>query len=187
MFRHKVKEIAEVSSGLYLQAAAYGNVACLQARDFGEDGLLIDPPRNYTLTIRQEKNLLVEGDVLLSTKGTQNSAYLFPVSAHPAVAGTAFTVLRLRKWSGLMPGFLCWWLNSSEARRILRPWTQGTDIPSISKETVENLEVPIPPLDRQALILKIQTLADQELHSSTSIAEKRHLYVSHQLLASIKQ
>lgn len=185
--RSRIRDVAEISAGVYLQSVAYGTVACLQASDFGKDGLLAHQPQHvFALSARQERNLLREGDVLLTTKGVSHRAFLFPVSAGPAVAGTAFTVLRLGAGAGLEPAFLVWWLNTPEMQATLRLQAMGSGIPSIGKEAVADLEVPIPALAEQQLIVRIQRLADEELRLRLEIAEKRNLFIAHQLLQSIK-
>ncbi len=183
----KIGEIAALSAGIYLKPSAYGQVACLQVSDFGADGSLVhSPAHELELTERQSRNLLQKRDVLLTSKGTHNRAFLFPEAVAPAVAGSAFVVLRLLATVPVLPEYLVWWLNSEATQAEIRLHARGSAIVSIGKEDVAGLVLPIPHYDKQALILQIQALADRENRIRQEIARKRNLFTTHLLMQSIK-
>jgi restriction endonuclease S subunit len=134
----------------------------LQARHFDEAGTLntllhCDLEAKY-LT---QKHLLRPGDVLFSAKGTKNFAAVFAKGYPPAVASTSFFVLRLGQQQ-VLPDYLAWYLNNANAQKILKGAAMGTSIVSISKVVLQKLEIPIPPLDVQELVLKIENLRKTE-------------------------
>jgi hypothetical protein len=183
----KLAEIAALSAGIYLKPSAYGDVACLQVSDFGADGALVHvPAHDLALTERQSRNLLQAGDVLLTTKGTHNRAFLFPEAVAPAVAGSAFIVVRLLATAPVLPAYLAWWLNTEATQAELRLHARGSAITSISKEVIASLAVPIPSLEQQALMLKIQALAERENRIRQEIAQQRNLFTTQLLMDSIK-
>ena len=52
----------------------------------------------------------------------------------------------------------------------------------ISKEALDELEVFVPPLERQRAIVEITTLLKEEQHIMEKLAERRHQYISTTLI-----
>jgi Type I restriction modification DNA specificity domain len=154
----KIADIATIQTGVFAQTIKNGAGVYLQARHFDETGTLntmlhADLEARY-LTPR---HLLSPGDVLFSAKGTRNFAAVFTEGNPPAVASTSFFVIRLLQ-AQVLPGYLAWYLNHANTQKKLKSSAMGTSIVSISKTVLEKLEIPIPAIDRQHLVLKIDGL-----------------------------
>lgn len=88
------------------------------------------------------------GDVLLSKSGRIGKAGIVRNGAVGGVASSGFFILRPVQDS-LDPHFLAAYLNSNQCRKWLGERSRGTSIQSLSKRALEELPVPLPPLQIQ--------------------------------------
>jgi len=139
--------------------------------------------------------LLRQGDVLFASKGTKNFAALFeslPIGQagkkQPAVASTSFFVIRMQEnfSNKILPEFLVWLINHPTAQKFLKGKAIGTSIVSISKSVLEELEIPIPDLQTQKAILKINQLHNKEKSLNQQIQTLREKQIQQQIINAIK-
>lgn len=157
-----IKDITYIQTGLFAKPSGIGNLVYLQSRHFDENGQLLGVihPDLMDKGI-SEKHLLKDGDVLFAAKGTKNFATVFENHKHLAVASTSFFVLRPTD-NKLLPQYLAWFLNNHTTQTRLKGQAVGTSIPSISKQVLENLEIPIPGIEVQKVIVQIARLRNRE-------------------------
>ena len=165
-----LSEIAEVVSGVYLHAEPYGNVSYLQIKD-----LLTESPEKtaskVTLSPKNERYLIVKGDLLFAGKGTTYLCKVFDLDI-PAIASTTLYILRLTS-KDILPDYLCWYLNQPSVMALMKAQQVGTGTPLIHKQVVENLEIPVPDIDTQRQIVELAKLQTREKELYQTIAEKR--------------
>jgi len=118
---------------------------------------------------RLYKNYLEKGDILLATKGIDHPAMLYDESYTPAIASSVFTVLRIKQTDIVLPEYLQWYLNHPTTARKLAAASQGTSMPLINREVIEQLEVPIPSLEKQQTILLAHDLQQQAIQLRAQI------------------
>lgn len=175
----KLEDIADVSTGVYKKGSPDGNVYCLQAKHFDENGkfhqsVVIGPEIN--MDERLEKHLLQKGDIIIISKGESNRACLFQNEVSPAVASSIFFVIRLHH-QDVLPEYLQWYLNTSFMQATLSGFSRGTQIRSLSKKALVKVEVRIPSIHRQKQILKVQQLWEKERALTFELMElKEALY-----------
>ena len=171
-----IRHLAHIRSGLttYRKAPLNGQAIYLNARLFDRYGhFLLDPKANsrpaevgfqnlldLRITPRTERYLLEPGDVLFAAKGEKNFATVYDPAIGPAVASATFFVLRLRSEfsSQIDPHYLAWLLNHPTYLRILKSQALGSTPPSISKKTLQQLDVHLPSLPKQQVVLAIDRL-----------------------------
>ncbi|MCK9411720.1 MAG: restriction endonuclease subunit S [Prolixibacteraceae bacterium] len=179
--------IATIQTGVFAKPVAEGEIVYLQARHFGENGELVGLLHPDLLAEEiNEKHLLLAGDVLFSAKGTKNFAALFEDHNPASVASTSFFVLRLPDGS-VLPEYLVWYINHPNSQNFLKGEARGTSIPSISKSMLENLEISIPDINTQKLILKIAKLRNREKKLMQQIETLREKQIQQQIFQSIKK
>ncbi len=109
---------------------------------------------------------LKDGDVLFVGKGAYNYAVEVKEEDIPnncqALSATQFYVFSIQEKNKLLPGYLCWYLNQKLAQNYIDQHASGTAIRNIRKETLANLDIPIPPLQQQQAIIKLANAAKQE-------------------------
>ena len=176
--KKKVSEIAEVVSGVYLQAAPYGDVSYLQIKD-----LLSESPEKtaskVTLSPKNERYLLAKGDLLFAGKGTTYLCKVFDLDI-PAIASTTLYIIRLTS-KDILAEYLCWYLNQPSVMAMMKTQQVGTGTPLIHKQVVEDFEIPIPDIDTQRQIVELAKLQVREKELYQAIAEKRQL-ITNQLI-----
>jgi restriction endonuclease S subunit len=94
-------------------------------------------------------------------KGENNRACLYQSKIGQAAASSTFFVVRLTA-AGLLPEYLQWYLNTAYVQGILSGLSKGTQIASLSKKALADLEIPVPPLTTQREILETQRLVAKE-------------------------
>lgn len=160
-----LKQITTIQTGLYMNTLPKGEVVYLQSKHFDDDGKLktnLHP--DLRLADIAEKHLLIAGDVLFAAKGTKNFATVYEAHNVACVASTSFFVIRPKHefQDKILPEFLSWTINHPTAQTFLKGKALGSSIASISKVVLEELEISIPPINRQRNILKIHELWKHE-------------------------
>jgi len=184
-----LKHIASIQTGLFAKPIAKGEIVYLQAKHFDENGKLKTPlhPDLKADTIT-EKHMLRHGDVLFAAKGTKNFAAWFEKTNQPAVASTSFFVIRLQQdfSNKILPDFLVWLINHPTSQKFLKGKAIGSSIVSISKSVLEELEISIPNIETQKVILKITNLRNTEKKLKKEIETLREKQIQQLIINSIK-
>ena len=181
-----LKNITNIQTGIFAKPTGDGELIYLQAKQFDEYGQLhsVLYPDLLAEGI-SEKHLLKEGDVLFAAKGTKNFAAVFENHNEPSVASTSFFVIR-PTGNKVLPLFLAWYLNNPATQTLLKGQAIGTSIPSISKQVLENLEIPIPDIKTQMAIVEISKLRNKEKALKQKIEVLREKRIQQQIINSIK-
>ena len=180
-----LSHIATIQTGVFSKSVAKGDVVYLQARHFDESGELtsaLHPDLQTSKTT--EKHLLQPGDVLFAAKGTKNFAAVYESQNPAAVASTTFFVIRLLDKT-ILPAYLAWMLNNPAAQKVLKGSAIGSAMVSISKAVLEALEITVPSIKQQQIILEIARLSKKENSLLLQLAELRQQYVQHQIIKAI--
>jgi restriction endonuclease S subunit len=115
---------------------------------------------------------LKSGDLILKARGNVNSAAVVSEIQGEAIAAAPLVVIRLRS-EAVRPEYLQWFLNHPTTQARLTAAATGSYIPTVGKQALEELEIDLPPLEQQALIVRIASLATEEQALLARIASKR--------------
>jgi restriction endonuclease S subunit len=182
--KKKVSEIAEVASGVYLQAEPYGEIAYLQIKD-----LLSESPEKtaskVTLSPKNERYLLAKGDLLFAGKGTTYLCKVFDLDI-PAIASTTLYTIRLTS-KDVLPDYLCWYLNQPSVMAVMKAQQVGSGTPLIRKQVVENFEIPVPDIDTQRQIVELAKLQAREKELYQALAEKREQFTNQLIMNKLNR
>ena len=178
----KLKDIANVLSGVYLRPSPSGDIAYIQASD------MLAASEKITLKVdfvpKLSRYLLQKGDILFAGKGTKYLCQIFDLDIQ-AVPSTTLYMIRPNR-ERVLPEYLCWFLNLPQTESLVRTTQVGSSIPLIHKSSLEELEIPVPDINTQSRALKISSLQQQERQILASIAEKRTLITNQILYKLIK-
>lgn len=187
--RTKLNDIASIQTGVFAKTTSTGDVVYLKARHFDENGRLskaLHP--DLKLNYKTQKHLLKPDDIIFAAKGTKNFAAWYE-GKHPlVVASTSFFIIRLDN-SGrnkVLPPYLVWYLNHPSTQKYLKGYARGTNIVSIAKDVLEDLEVPVPEFHIQEAVIKINDLRNREKKLKENIEELREKLIQQQILNGIK-
>lgn len=181
-----LKHITSIQTGVFAKPIQKGEVVYLQAKHFDESGELAETLYpDLDLDSKIKKHLLKKGDVLFAAKGSKNFAAWYENDEMPAVASTSFFVIRLNE-KNVLPGYLTWFLNHSATQALLKGYARGTSIASISKAVLSELEIPVPSIQKQELILRIFKLRNRERNLKQQIENLREIEIQNLLINTIK-
>lgn len=170
-FRGKIKHIHN------------GGVRVIQLKDFednytslGDDCYLVDSDKI------KNKYYLEVGDVLFTSKGTNNFALVFKeIDNIPTIASSAIFVIKVDR-NKANPDFVAWYINQSKVQNYFKTNEAGTYSTSINKTTLEETPIVLPELEVQNNIAKIANLHNQELALSNKLIELKNKLTTTQLL-----
>lgn len=182
-----LSNIASVHSGIYAKPDFEGEVYYVQAKHFNSEkefDTSVKP--DLQLEGKIKTHLLQTGDILLAAKGNKNFAVLYKGVIKPAVASSMFIIIRIKEQHAVMPEFVTWFLNLKSTQTFLQSCSKGSGIPSITKNVVENLEIVIPPSEKQQAIIKFHSLRKLERSIYKQIDDLKEQEIQHLLLTALK-
>jgi len=155
----KLSEIASIQSGIYAKPNPMGEVYYIQSRHFDNDHQF-DYSTKPELAHKPyfEKHLLIEGDIVIATKGNHFYAVLYKGVVKPAVASSTFMVIRIHNKAKYLPAFVAWQLNSIKVQNKLNESAKGTSIPSLTKVALSEIELNLPDLIIQKQVIALEEL-----------------------------
>ncbi|MBO9200603.1 MULTISPECIES: restriction endonuclease subunit S [Niastella] len=127
-----------------------------------------------------KNQLLQQRDILILSKGSANRALLYEGQYAPAVAVSAFTIIRLHS-SYIKPEFLTWYINSTGAQEYFNIHRVGTTTLNLPKKAIDELPVPIPPLEKQEIMMKLVTQYELYTNLVTEYERNIRMLVDHTL------
>jgi hypothetical protein len=182
----ELKDIASIQTGYSfrarLESMDSGTVAVIQMKDLTDRNRVDSRALAFVdMEKPKEHHLVKPGDLIFRSRGlTSTSAIL---EEDPGIAIVSAPLLRIRVTDhNILPEYLNWFISQKSAQTFFTSQAKGTAQRMISKETLEGLEVYIPPLDRQRAIVTIASLAEEEQHIMKKLAEKRRQCVSTTLI-----
>ena len=181
-----LKDIAAIQMGYSfrarLESLDSGTVAVIQMKDLPDNNrVACSALVRVDMAKPKERHLVKPGDLIFRSRGlTSTSAILLD---DPGIAVVAAPLLMIRVSDhGILPEYLNWFIRQAPAQAFLTSHAKGTAQKMISKETLEGLEVFVPPLEQQKTIVEIAVLAEKERHIMEKLAERRHQYISTTLI-----
>jgi hypothetical protein len=176
--RAKLAQLASLQPGYQLLAgvtrSSAGTHVLVQMRDVNaENGIAWDhlvpfiPDRKGV-----ERYLLRDGDVLFLSKGARRVASVVCDPKPNAIAAAIFFILRVREGI-ILPEYLAWYLNGPAQREMNAEVRQGTTMPFLTREALENLEVALPSLDIQQVIVRLDATLKRERLLTTQLLDAR--------------
>ena len=85
-----------------------------------------------------------------------------------------------------MPEYLNWYISQRDAQIFLTSRAKGTVQKMISKQSIEDLEVVLPSLEKQKAIIELASLSAREQALLHTLADKREQYISTVLMPFAK-
>lgn len=181
-----IKNITNIHTGVFAKPLGAGDIVYLQVKHFDENGVLQQKLHGEISSKDiSERHLLKPGDVIFAAKGFKNFAALYESHNEPAVASTSFFVVKLTT-DQVIPEYIVWFLNSNLIQSILKTQAIGSSLPSISKQVLENLQIQIPDIKTQQVIVEISKLRKKEKSLKQKIEMLREKQIQQQIINAIK-
>ncbi len=186
-----ISQIAEIKSGyLFKKGITHdkaGNVSVVQLKDVNARGVLNSHElQRISVDKTVPENCLAVGDILLKAKTNHPVSALIREQLPSTIATAHYFIISVKK-SGVLPGYLAWYLNQRPAQIYFDRNAGGTRIQVINKQLLSELEVDIPDLKTQEQIVKIYELHQREQDLVDTIKEKKHRLILTKLLRAISK
>jgi len=151
-----------------------GDVRVIQLKDVSRSGL---KDRDALLTTivdgRKEPEWVRDQDLVFVARGWSNYAALVTDPPQRTVCSPHLYLMRVKEPGWLMPGFLAWQLQQAPAQRYLRQAAEGTLQVSVRRSLLGKLEIRIPSIARQQIVLYIQRTASDERSAYEALIKNR--------------
>jgi restriction endonuclease S subunit len=183
--RKLLSQLATIQSGIYAKPELQGDVYYIQARHLDDKHQFND---HVTPDLKADgkisKHFLRPGNLLVAAKGKEHYAVEYTGTIKPAVASSIFIVIRVKQ-KEIVPSFLVWYLNLPSTQKFLSDSAKGTSLPVINKGDLEKLEIPVPSVEKQQLILKIHDLHQQEISLKDKIDSLKNKLMQHEIINAL--
>ncbi|MBW2557414.1 MAG: restriction endonuclease subunit S [Deltaproteobacteria bacterium] len=175
----RLRDIANVQSGYLsrgkIEVAAGGSHYLLQAKDVDADRLTYrrDTVVRFNPELSRKDWILQKEDIVFMARGARNFAVLLGDIPESLLAAACFFIIRVSNEKTL-PNYLWWYLTQSPVEDYLhRESGRGVHMPVVRRAVLENMEIPVPPLETQQKIVALDTLMRTEQRLLTMMAAKR--------------
>ena len=164
--KKKLSEVADIRAGYTQRSQANATETreyfMINIRNISDDGQIdYDGITSVKLPPVDARYFIKEGDVLLSARGTRQIAAVCDVGAPGLLVGTQFFVIT-PDTRIVLPGYLAWYINSADAQTYITSRVMGSRVVMLKVGDLIDLEVPIPPLAIQEIIIEIERLFREE-------------------------
>jgi restriction endonuclease S subunit len=96
-------------------------------------------------------------------------------------------MLLIRRTDGVLPEYLCWFINAPPTQAHFTAFTQGTSVQMIGAEALKALDVPLPSAAAQRRIVRAAALATREQLLMAEIVAQRQRLTTHVLMQYARQ
>lgn len=182
-------KLAEVQMGYpfrsRLEHDPQGDVAVIQMKDIDDANLLHgEGAIRVALPKGKAHHLLRPGDLLFRSRGRSNGAARVQDGIGAAVLAAPMLLIRPH---GVLPEYLCWYINAPTTQAQLAALAEGTSVRMISAEALKALDVPLPSQATQQRIVQAAALAEREQSLMARIAAQRQRLTTHILMQYAQQ
>lgn len=186
MEKHLLRDVTDVFSGTSFVKKpvhdASGDYLVLESYALNPDGS-INTDKLLSVsskTLSKPKQALLPNDLLVRAKGTQHTAALYKPtdSPLPVFATSYFLFLRISDLNLLIPEYLVLHINQPDTQKRLSLCAKGSTVRHISKTTLMDFEIDIPPLQKQRKLVELATLRTLENKLRRQIDELRSEYLN---------
>ncbi len=159
-----------------VEAVPAGAVAVVQMKDILPGGGVDWSSAVRTeLVGRKEPDWLSGGDLLFVSRGSRYFAVSVDSPPAPAVCGPHLFHLTVKARELLMPEFLAWVVGQGPVQRQLQQAASGSLQLSVTRQALEALEIPLPPLATQRVVTDLAAAAARERTVLTALIQNREL------------
>jgi hypothetical protein len=161
----KLSQLATVRMGATLRGRdatrpdPAGPFLLIQISDLDDRGGFL--PHDFTRVAPREPIpepiFLRPGDLLFPNRGSRTTASVFEGHASPVFVGAQFFIIRPIS-PDILPHYFAWTLRTGIASTYFDSHRRGSNVLTLQKATMENFEVPLPPLETQHAIVEMDRL-----------------------------
>jgi restriction endonuclease S subunit len=178
----KIKKLATVQMGYpfrsRLEGSTDGDMQVIQMKDLLNNNTV---GCEELVKVEKEKvkehHLAQKGDLIFRSRGLTTTAAILRDDPGRAVVSAPLLRIRITEPDRILPEYLNWYISQRDAQIFLTSRAKGTAQKMISKQTIEDLEVTLPSLEKQKTIVELASLSAREQTLLHTLADKREQYI----------
>lgn len=183
----KIGNIATIHSGIYAKPEYQGDVYYIQARHYNSHREFVTGATpELTLDGKIAHHLLQPGDILVAAKGNNNFAVEWGGAVAPAVASSMFIIIRIKDFKKITAGFITWYLNLPISQTYFQNNAKGSAMVSLTKDVIQNMEIPMPTIKQQVAIAKLYALQKTEKQLNKQLNDLKETHLQQRILNAIQ-
>lgn len=188
----KLGEITDIHSGYLFKKESKVDPKkgyyAIQPKDLDRAGRIVWP--NYQTSVTNEPqpvHYLRKSDVLFLSKMNPRPVLVEADPEHSnTIASSHFFIIRPTS-NQILPAYLYWFLNQQDTKKFIRSVAAGSSILNVKKSDLQEIEIPLPPLEMQKRISELAQLTDRYKQLQQMIVEKTDRLVEHVTLKALKK
>ena len=161
----KLKSVAKIKLGASFRSgvkvAANSSLRLVQMRDLVGHAVSLKRAVSIDATGKNTDSLIQPGDILFRSRGRNYTAAIYEGKEGRALVAAPLLLVRPNIML-VEPRYLLWWLNHPSSQHYFRSHAEGSASQMVSKKTLENFEISLPPLARQRSLADYFVLASRE-------------------------
>jgi restriction endonuclease S subunit len=176
--KNSLRDLAHIRAGHPFRGAVElvdsGSVAVVQMKDILPNGKIDWSSVVRTeLAGRKEPDWLKPGDLLFVTRGSRYYAVWVDQLPGLAVCGPHLFHLTVQDSDRVLPEFLAWLVGQGPVQRQLLQAASGSLQLSVTRQSLEALEISLPSIKTQRLIADLASMAARERDLLTALIHNR--------------
>ncbi len=162
----RLKDIAIIAIGSTfrerMEASANGSVRVIQMKDLSGDNE-VDTKKMIRINaaVPKTRQLVHKGDLIFRSRGNIRTAAIMNEDIPNTIAAAPLLKITASRQHAL-PGYLLWWINSPASQSYFNANSEGTLLQMVKINVLGNLQVTLPPLERQKYIQDYFLLHNKE-------------------------
>lgn len=189
--RIKLNQLAAVQMGYSfrsrIEASAGGRIAVIQMKDLLSDNTVsCNDLVRVDMEAVKEHHLVRKGDLVFRSRGTVTTAAIIIEDPGEALVAAPLLRIRVTKTEQILPEYLNWYISQRDAQIFLTSRSKSSVQKMISKQSVGDLEIVFPNLEKQRRIVELANLSAREQSLFHTLADKRGQYVDAVLMRIAK-
>lgn len=123
----------------------------------------------------KEKYFLQGGDIVFRTRGNIHTATMVTGNIQSTVFSAPLIRIRI-KAKKIHPAFLTWIINHPMNQQYFGTEAKGSAVKMIHQSTLANLQISVPPQEKQERIIAMSELLQKELYLVNELRRKKRAY-----------
>ena len=184
-----LKDIADIQTGFSfrerLEFSPSGNVSIIQMRDISESNE-IDTAKLIRTNILNSYNKfqIKANDLIFCPRGLMYTITLVPQTLNATILTAPLILIRMKQ-KDILPAYIQWFINQPFTQKYFTSRAEGTAVKLLSKSALAEVEIIVPNLSKQQLIIDIANLYTNEQQLLKLLAAKRKSYYKKLLMQHI--
>lgn len=179
----KLKDLTDIQTGYPFRGAIVAGsstegLAVIQMGDLAENLVpdLKNVIRSGSVSVKAG-HVLKSGDILFRARGNFPAGYWLKELPERMIAAAPLQRIRIRT-NALLPGFLAWYLRQSAALSYFEANSQGSSLRMVGIDVLENLMIPVIPLEKQQKIIELVELSERERELAQKLIALKSVYIN---------